>query len=331
MVGGYSCLPALTRGWKVTIVTMATEPRVSILVPAYNVEHYVQEALDSALAQEGVAVEVVVIDDGSTDGTARILDAYAASHPDTIVLVRQDNRGLAGARNTGLAHARGEFVGLLDADDSWSPHHALRCVELLDADPSVGVVTTDSYLLEEREPTDRRYYADHLGIEFPPAVRQLPTIAERNFVFVGAVVRRALLRKHGGFDEALRRAEDYDLWCRLLLAGVRFGYVDEPLGHYRLRSDSLSANRAAQWEAHLAVVAKHFDALVESDALPDATTSDALARRFSAVGDRRRAAAAFRAAARRTSRRSLDRRLRLDALALRALVTSPGRAAPDES
>lgn len=310
---------------------MATRPRLSILVPAYNVESYVREALDSALAQIGTSVEIVVVDDGATDGTPAIVDEYAAAHPDRIVLVRQANRGLAGARNTALARATGDYVGLLDADDLWEPERSARCVEYLDAHPDAAAVTTDAWLLHDRTPTDLRYYGDHFRGGFPAPEAQLAEIAEHNFVFVGAVVRRSVLARIGGFDERLRRAEDYDLWCRLLLSGGRFGYLDEPLARYRLRADSLSANADAQWEAHLSVVTKHFDALLAAGVRPDATTCDALARRFSAGGDRRRAAAAFRAAARTTVWQDPSRGARLLALALRSFVTTPGRATPDGS
>ena len=272
----------------------AATPLVSILVPAFNVEAYLAAALDSALAQDHPAIEVVVVDDGSTDATPTVIDQYR----ERVVAVRQDNRGLAGARNTALRHAQGDIIGLLDADDVWAVDRTRRCVERLAAEPDLGMVTTDAWLIEGDEPTRRRFYGGWHAVEFVPpnpldATAQLDAIARHNFVFVGALIRRELFDRHGGFDESLRRAEDYDLWCRFLLGGEQVGLVDEPLAGYRVRPDSLSADPVVQREAHLTVLAKHLTDLRRLGACGRAGDAYDVARLLEGRNQRVRAARAY--------------------------------------
>src|SRR5262245_9882120 len=115
-------------------------PRVSVIMPAYNVEPFVAEAARSVLAQTFRDLELVVVDDGSTDGTADVVAAIAATEP-RVRLVRQPNRGLAGARNTAMRMARGDIFALLDSDDLWEPEFLGEQVAILDARPSIDIVT----------------------------------------------------------------------------------------------------------------------------------------------------------------------------------------------
>ena len=108
--------------------------KVSILIPSYNNAHYLPQAIDSALNQTFQDFEIIIIDDGSTDNTREIVERYLKRAPDKIRYIYQDNQGLARARNTGLRHARGEYVALLDADDVWLPARLEETVKILDAD-----------------------------------------------------------------------------------------------------------------------------------------------------------------------------------------------------
>jgi glycosyltransferase involved in cell wall biosynthesis len=267
----------------------------SILIPAYQVERYVAAAVESALAQTHRPLEVVVVDDGSTDGTAAAIAPYR-DHAQ-LVYVEQENRGLAGARNAALAVARGEFVGLLDADDLWDPERTARCVEVLQRDPDVGWVTTDLRVLEGDVRTDETQYRDRRRQPFAHD-DQLRAIVTDNFICHSAVVRRSLFDRFGTFDESLRRAEDYDLWIRFLLGGSRVGLIDEPLGWYRLRPDSLSADLTKQWQAHLTVLEKHLDALGARGIPVPAHVARDIAKARAERGDRRGAARAALVAAR---------------------------------
>lgn len=302
-------------------------PKLSIVIPAYNVAPYVRAAVDSALEQNYGAVEIVVVDDGSTDETSDILDSYG----DRIVLVRQANRGLAGARNAGIAHATGELLGWLDADDLWLPSRSQQCVDLLNARPELAAVTTDAFILEGDTPTERHYYGDLYRYAFPTPDEQLAVIVERNFMFVGAVVRADVVRRHGGFTESLRRSEDYDLWMRLLLAGERFGWVPEPLAQYRVRPDSLSANAEAQWDAHLTVVERNGSGLRSAGVRPPAGVSYDIARRCARRHASSEAAIWYREAMRATPTSSVIKRAKLAGQSLKSTISRGISAATSDA
>ena len=166
------------------MTTDGARPLVSVVIPAYNDEGFLAATIESVLAQTYRPLEVVVVDDGSSDGTV----ALARSFGDPVRVVEQENKGPAGARNTGFAAARGSIIALLDADDLWMPKRLEACVDLLQSDPTLGFVTTDAYIIDEDTPTEQRYYGAYQRYPFPPRGGQLDEIAKRNFVFVSAVI-----------------------------------------------------------------------------------------------------------------------------------------------
>lgn len=308
----------------VVIVPLAVAdlPLVSLVVPSYNVERYVADAIESALAQTYRPLEIVVIDDGSTDGTAAVVEGYRDR--EEVRYIYQENRGLAGARNRGIAEANGAFIGLLDADDLWMPEKVATVVDYLAQHPEIGWATTDCYLMQDTEKTTDRYYGTFEPELFPTtAAEQLETIARRNFMSVAVTIRRELLDRFGGFDEGLRSSEDYDLWIRFMLGGVMVGRVPEPLGWYRLRADSLSADPAPQWDSHLTVLERHLPALVARGASPPARECYDIARRCAQRGDRSGAFRFLKLAA-RSSEATLPTRMRYLASGGRAIVGSRG-------
>lgn len=234
------------------------QPLVSVVMPAYNAEAYLREAVESALGQTYENLEVVIVNDGSTDSTPEL----ARSFGPRVRVFDQENGGIANARNTAIRHARGSIIALLDADDVWMPTRIERCVDLLQSDPALGFVTTDAFLLINDEQTDRRYYGAYQRFPFPPADAQLTEIARRNFMFVSVVFDRRLLDiTDRMFDQTMRAAEDFELWTRFLLAGARAGLVPEPLAWYRVRSDSVSRMKDKQWRAHRSVLERHLPSL----------------------------------------------------------------------
>ena len=181
-------------------------PLVSAVIPTYNYAQYLPEAVESALAQTYPNMEVIVVDDGSTDRTRECLAPYR----ERIAYIYQPNRGLSAARNTGIAAARGEWIALLDSDDTWHPEKTalqLRAAEGMDHLALVG-----------SPPADRM--PEHLA---PPVVRVLEV---RDFLLnvplgpSSALIRRRCLEDVGLFDESLTSVEDRDMWLRL---SARFG------------------------------------------------------------------------------------------------------------
>lgn len=212
-------------------------PAVSIIMPAYNVEPYIGDAIRSALAQTFTDFEVVVVDDGSKDETARVVRALARQDA-RVQLVQQANRGLAGARNSALRASRGEFFALLDSDDLWEPTFLEQQLAVLHTHPDVDIVTGNGWYLGG---------AKHGQLARPhPDARPAPELAsiigDEWSVFIMSVFRRQVYTGIGPFDESMRSNEDYDFWLRAAIAGFTFARNDRPLGHYRIRTDSLSAS-----------------------------------------------------------------------------------------
>ncbi len=212
-------------------------PTVSVIMPAYNVEPYIGDAIRSALAQTYSDFELIVVDDGSKDGTAEVVKALARQDS-RIQLVQQANRGLAGARNSALRAARGAYFALLDSDDLWEPDFLAEQMAILETNPGVDIVTGNGWCLGG---------APHgqLARPFPdprPAPDLAAIIGDEWSVFIMSVIRRHVYTTIGAFDEDMRSNEDYDFWLRAAVAGFTFYRNDRPLGHYRIRTDSLSAS-----------------------------------------------------------------------------------------
>lgn len=193
--------------------------RVSVVIPTYNRASLVERAVASVCAQTLPALEILVVDDGSTDGTAeRLADRFPA-----VEVLRQRNRGVSAARNLGISCGTGEWIALLDSDDEWLPEKLERQCAALAAAPEHKIVHCDEiWIRGGRRVNPRVKHRKSGGWIFE---RCLPLCA----ISPSAVLlQRRLLVEHGGFDEALPACEDYDLWLRLS-ARERVLYVDEPL------------------------------------------------------------------------------------------------------
>lgn len=199
---------------------------VSVIIPTYNHARYLREAIDSALAQTHPAVEVIVVDDGSTDGTPGILSDYGRR----IRAIRQTNAGVAAARNTGLAAAMGAYVAFLDSDDIWASDKLEQQLALFTADPSLGLVHCGL----ERMDTDGATRSVSLdGLEGWVAADMLR--------FSGAIagpgscimVPTRVAREAGGFDPRLPPSEDWD-FCYRIATRHPVGFVRAVLVRYRL-------------------------------------------------------------------------------------------------
>ena len=210
-------------------------PTVSVLVPLYQGEPWIAAALDSILAQTFEDFEVMLVDDGSTDGGGEIARAYA-QRDGRVRYLWQENAGLPGARNTGLAAASGTYIGFLDADDLWLPDKLERQLAAV----GDGVLYGDAYMMyDDDEPTGERL-AEHV----PPAAGDIfdPLLQENVVPVLTVLLPRELLERFGGFDATQRQVEDWDLWLRMCAGGVRFDYLSDPVAVYRVRGTALSAD-----------------------------------------------------------------------------------------
>ncbi len=213
-------------------------PVLSIVIPAFNVETYIADAISSALAQTFRKIEVIVVDDGSTDGTPGIVAGFSDPR---LRVIRQENGGLSSARNTGIAAARGRYVGLLDGDDRWYRRKAERHLAIMEADPGIVVTFCHSAYIDERGAETGRV------LTTGPARPGLRDLVLRNVLSNGStpIVRADGFLRAGVFDTTLRSCEDWEMWVRLLreTSGAAV-LVPELLTAYRINTQSLSFNFA---------------------------------------------------------------------------------------
>ncbi len=220
--------------------------RVSVIIPTYNRVKMVGEAVRSALEQSYPDVEVIVVDDGSTDGTGEYL---RREFGDRIRYLYQENSGRSRARNRGIEAATGNAFIFLDSDDWLLPNAAEDGVAFLRANPQVEVAYGDGY------------YTDAQGRRMSRLSEERPAVSRRDFLAVmvlhnlpiaphAAIVRRRALDRLGGppwFDEALRGAEDADFWLRLAAAGAPFAEHPKVVCLYRLHDENASSPRHPLW------------------------------------------------------------------------------------
>ena len=225
------------------LATMPLPPAVSVVVPCYNAAAFLPSTLRSVQAQQGFDLQIIVVDDGSSDGSP---DLVARDFPD-VTLVRQANAGVAAARNTGLAHARHDWVAFIDADDLWLPGKLQAQWDLLASHPEAGMAYTAWKVWTSDAPVPDPPWLDRLLATDGDAQRWqgasgwiYPELLVDCVVWTSSVlVRREMLARAGGFDDTLRIGEDWDLWLRLsrLTPILR---VPRPLALYRMHPHSIT-------------------------------------------------------------------------------------------
>lgn len=201
---------------------------ISVVIPAYNSSGVISRAVDSVLKQTCRPLEIIVVDDGSTDDTQEIMRQY--DHP--VRYIRQPNAGSAAARNTGIQHANAPWIAFLDADDEWLDYHLECHVNLLQRNPAIRWSMSNCYQTdgikqntqsdpdrERKRLIDDMYYEDFLisQTELDLPLRTSTTIAHRE-----------IFEKAGYFDKALDRAQDTDMWFRIGYVYPKLGYITKP-------------------------------------------------------------------------------------------------------
>lgn len=220
---------------------MDARPRVSVIIPCFNLGRYLDEAVDSVLGQTFQDFEIIVVDDGSSDpDTVRLLTDYR--RPKTRVLTTE-HRGLAQARNLAIAHSAGEYLCALDADDTLHPTYLDRAVHVLDEDPGLTFVSCWVQMFGEETHLWTQDRCD------------LPALLDADTVMTAALVRTAAVREVGGYDPDMgaQGDEDWDLWISLVERGHRGTIIPEALFYYRRRPGSMSTSCTEQ-DTHLTLV-----------------------------------------------------------------------------
>lgn len=214
------------------------DPMVSVIIPNFNYSQYLREAIDSVIAQTYGHIEIIVVDDGSTDSSREVLDSYG----EQIATVFQKNQGVSAARNAGVGKSRGEYIAFLDADDAWLPAKIERQLAMFENDAElglvhVGVVEIDgdgNHLLERTDGMSGRVADELLRFEGPVILGGGS----------GFMVPRRILDEIGGFDTRLSTSADWDLIYRVS-CGYAVGFVPEILLKYRVHSSNMHGNIGA--------------------------------------------------------------------------------------
>jgi glycosyltransferase involved in cell wall biosynthesis len=231
-----------------------TQDKVSVIIPAFNRARYIRQTIESVLNQTYTNIELIVVDDGSTDDTRDQMDIYSAR----IILLEhpgQQNRGQSASINLGMEYASGAYIGILDSDDYWEPDKIELQVQYLIKNPDIGLVYCNGTAVS----SSGKYLYDI----YPPSHEEenkpekillncnihLPT---------NSLMRMAVLKKAGRFDESLRAAQDHDMLIRVSEI-CRFGYINKSLYHYRRHEESISKSSkgaARRWQNGFSILAK---------------------------------------------------------------------------
>lgn len=211
---------------------------VSTIIPCYNGALFLREAIESALAQTYPHQEVLVVDDGSTDGSAEV----AASFGDRVRLLRNSrNMERSWSRNRAIAESKGDLIAFLDADDVWLPHKLSRQVLVFQRDPSVGLIYGKAQ--EFRDDQGRRTTGSVVGASLGADAPLRNLVRDNVIPALTAVLRKDVVKAVGGFDTTpwVQGCEDYDLWLRVTNVFVVL-FTDEVLALYRVHANQTSAN-----------------------------------------------------------------------------------------
>lgn len=199
-------------------MSVSDSPKISVIIPAYNAEATIERALASVFVQQGVNLEVIIVDDCSGDATCQVVEAKQQEHPEILLVSTGANQGASGARNLGIEKASGEYVAFLDADDIWKEGKLAAQLAVLEAQPEVVLVTCNSLQVDPDGKMLKEAHVNKPPVEGPLAWK---TLLSYNFMPTPTVMtRKAVLDRVGGFSLDLVVGEDLDLWIRIAMQGA---------------------------------------------------------------------------------------------------------------
>jgi glycosyltransferase involved in cell wall biosynthesis len=204
-------------------------PKISVVIPSYNRANYIEKTIDSVLEQTVDDIEIILVDDGSTDNTRELVHN---KYGDQVIYVYQENQGIPGARNTGIKNARGDYIAFLDSDDYWRPNKIERQLALINEHPEYGLLASRCDKIQcsgnIKKPNRPLSYQGRRG----KSGWVLNDLFQANFIRTSSVIiRRDCFDRVGLFDEKLKQAQDYDFWLRMA-AEYQVGFINEVLTVY---------------------------------------------------------------------------------------------------
>jgi glycosyltransferase involved in cell wall biosynthesis len=225
------------------------EPFLSVIIPAFNIEHYITDAICSIQVQSIPEVEIIVIDDNSTDRTANAIRAIKGDKRLRFITNPREARGPSGSRNTGLRIARGKYIGFLDGDDLWHPEKARRHIEVMERHTGIDLTFSRWRTIDEHGHDTGR-------VSWAPRKQyfQVEDLLKENLIggSSNVICRKSAIDEAGLFDLSLRAAVDLDLWLRIARLRERnICFIDDVLTEYRLREGQITKDwqrMAENWE-----------------------------------------------------------------------------------
>jgi len=224
-------------------------PLVSVVIPTYNRARFISQSIESVEQQTFKNYEIIVVDDGSNDNTAELLQLRYGKK---IVYIRkQDNQGLAAARNTGVEAARGKYIAFLDDDDQWLPEKLEMQVVLMQHNPSLGLAYCNAYLVNESNTLIKEIQGSKRGYIFDDM------LTSNHFGISSVLLQKKVFLETGLFDECLSALEDWDLWIRVSKM-YEVDFVNRALVTYRMHSNNMSNNLMNMERSTFMVLDKHW-------------------------------------------------------------------------
>lgn len=214
---------------------------ISVVIPAYNAASTIARALDSVLSQRFTDFEILVVNDGSPDTLE--LESVLNSYREHVVYHKQENRGAGAARNAGVNNARGQFLAFLDADDYWLPNYLESQLEVLQRS-GAGAVYCDALFVGSPALKDKTYM--ELAPSRSDVTPESLLAVDVGIITSGVIAAKQAVLAVGGFDETIRRGQDFDLWLRMAQKGFRFACHREVLLHYTVSDSGLSGDAVNQ-------------------------------------------------------------------------------------
>ncbi|TGN41528.1 glycosyltransferase [Marinobacter confluentis] len=262
-------------------------PTVSVIMPTFNRAKFLPQAVGSVLSQSYADLELIIIDDGSTDDTVKVLAPFL--NDDRVRYFHQENRGQSKARNVGLNQASGEFIAFLDSDDTWATEKLKKQVALISRLPGAAIVHGDEETVNEKGEV---ISFDNMKRYSGRITRQL--LADNSVSITTALVRRKCFDEMGGFQASHGVADDYDLWLRFS-ARYLFHYEPGIVASYRVMEDQISSDKRRRFAANEMIIRNFLNQYGDSVTPREKRWGLARfycrsARYFASVGERKKAA-----------------------------------------
>lgn len=214
-------------------------PHVSIIIPVFNSEKFIQKTIESVIAQTYSDWEIIAINDGSTDKSLEILNKYKQELPSKIHVINQKNSGPSSTRNKGITEAKGKYIAFLDSDDLWMLNKLEKQVEFLESDKEIGLLFSDCYVIEGNRIINGKSYLERSK---PFRGKIFNHLFYNNFIPTStAIVRKDVLKEVGLFNQQYKISQDYDLWLRIA-ENYSVDFLDELLAEYRFHNEGISRN-----------------------------------------------------------------------------------------